>query len=169
MAKFAQITYGTHGDTPLYTYVVNDNVRTGDYIQPSVRHYISGKIFGTTGIVQNAYKETSTKGMETKQKAEQNSKNGEIANAYTGKEAGAVRQKDAKGQFAEDDGLGKTKTINGVHKGPEEDKTDLNRNSYIRQTREYNVKQRENNQSSNEQQDNETYESYTSNKNDKGE
>ena len=62
MAKFANITYGTKGDTEQYTYVVNDSVNVGDIVQPSVKHYKSGKIYGTTGIIQNTAKETSVTG-----------------------------------------------------------------------------------------------------------
>lgn len=50
--KFANVTYGTHGDTKEYTYLVNDNVKAGEVLQPSVIHYKSGKVFATTGIAQ---------------------------------------------------------------------------------------------------------------------
>ena len=56
MAKFARVTYGLRGDTEEYIYVVNDNVRAGDVLQPSVKHYVSGKIYGTTGIAQKVNK-----------------------------------------------------------------------------------------------------------------
>lgn len=51
--KFVNVTYGTHGEGKQYTYVVNDNVKKGDVLQPSVIHYQSQKVFGTTGIAQN--------------------------------------------------------------------------------------------------------------------
>ena len=51
--KFANVTYGTHGDSAEYTYLVNDNVKAGEVLQPSVIHYQSKKVFATTGIVQN--------------------------------------------------------------------------------------------------------------------
>lgn len=56
MAKFARVTYGLRGDTAEYIYVVNDNVRAGDVLQPSVKHYKSGRIYGTTGIAQKVNK-----------------------------------------------------------------------------------------------------------------
>lgn len=56
MAKFAQVGYGSDGRAAGksgvgYTYVVNDNVRTGDVLRPVVNHYLSGKAFATTGVV----------------------------------------------------------------------------------------------------------------------
>ena len=86
MAKFVNITYGTHGDSEEYTYVVNNNVRVGDVIQPSVRHYKSHKIFGTTGVVMSTAKTTTAKGQEMSQKAQE--KNGYVAEVKTGKELG---------------------------------------------------------------------------------
>lgn len=54
--KFAQVGYGTyakHGedDQKLYTYLVEDGVRTGDDLIVSVHHYKNQKIFGTTGHI----------------------------------------------------------------------------------------------------------------------
>ena len=106
MAKFANVTYGTKGETAEYTYVVNDNVRTGDYIHPSVKHYQSGKVFGTTGIIQSTAKETSAKGKQLKQTLESNGV--EPVKAYTGKEVGAERDRNASGKFAQGSGLPKT-------------------------------------------------------------
>ena len=37
--KFANVTYGTHGDSAEYTYLVNDNVKAGEVLQQSVIHY----------------------------------------------------------------------------------------------------------------------------------
>lgn len=42
--KFANVTYGTHGDSAEYTYLVNDNVKAGEVLQPSVIHYQSKKV-----------------------------------------------------------------------------------------------------------------------------
>lgn len=66
MAKFANVTYGLHGGKKQYTYVVNDKTRAGDIIHPSVKHHRSGKIFGTTGIVQSAVKDKSKTGEQMK-------------------------------------------------------------------------------------------------------
>lgn len=65
MAKFAQIGYGRNGrgvgkSGIGYTYVVNDNVRTGDNITPVVTHYLSGKEFATTGKVLSRSENLST-------------------------------------------------------------------------------------------------------------
>lgn len=103
MAKFARVGYGSDGrsagrDEQGYTYVVNDNVRAGDTIQPSVKHYKNGNIFGTTGKVLGTAKETSVKGKQLKSQLD--SKGREAVNAYTGKELGAERQRGQAGKFA---------------------------------------------------------------------
>lgn len=100
MAKFAKVTYGTKGDTAEYTYVVNDNVRTGDWIQPSVKHYISGKIFGTTGIIQSTQKQ-----LDNATKTAIGDK--DIATAYTQKELGINPERTEKGTFGTQGALGK--------------------------------------------------------------
>lgn len=90
MAKFALVGYGSDGrgvgkTEQGYTYVVNDNVRTHDTIQP-IATSKKGRKFATTGVVNHAYKETSAKGQEAKQSAEQNGK--DVTQVYTGKELG---------------------------------------------------------------------------------
>ena len=99
MAKFAQVGYGSDGrgigqTEEGYTYIVNDNVRTGDTIQP-VATSRKGKKFVTTGVVRHAFKETSVKGQEAKQEAEENGAM-EITRAYTGKEVRATGARFAK-------------------------------------------------------------------------
>ena len=54
--KFAQVGYGHDGrgsgkDRAGYTYLVNDNVRAQDKLQPVVRHYGNGALFVTQGKV----------------------------------------------------------------------------------------------------------------------
>ena len=76
MAKFALVGYGSDGrgvgrTQQGYTYVVNDNVRTGDTIQP-IATSRKGRKFVTTGVVNHAYKETSVKGQEAKELAQEN-------------------------------------------------------------------------------------------------
>ena len=92
MAKFALVGYGSDGrgvgkTEQGYTYVVNDNVRTGDTIQP-IATSRKGRKFATTGVVNHTYKETTAKGQEAKQSAEQN-KAQDITRVYSGKELGA--------------------------------------------------------------------------------
>ena len=102
MAKFAKVGYGhnpnnesglgrTKNEEPQgYTYIVNDNVRTGDIIQV-VATSSSGRKFTTTGKTLHSYKETSVKGQEAKRSLEQNSQNlQEATKAYTGKELGVT-------------------------------------------------------------------------------
>ena len=86
MAKFAQVGYGSKGDgigktENGYIYVVNDNVRTGATIYPSVIHAKSGKIFGTTGKVLGTTKQRTT---ETEKLEDQ----GKMAYIETGKQMG---------------------------------------------------------------------------------
>lgn len=146
MAKFANITYGTKGESEEYTYVVNDNVRTGDYIQPSVKHYKSGKIFGTTGIVQSATKTTTAKGQKLKQEIEQKTGNN-VANAYTGKELGVKAEKDEKGKYKYVGGMGKTVKDESSGKFVAKEGKTFTQNEYIQKTRQLNVERREQNTS----------------------
>lgn len=140
MAKFANITYGTKGDTEQYTYIVNDSVRTGDFIHPSVKHPKSGKVYGTTGIIQSTAKETSKTGQKIKQ--EMQSKGAEPTKAYTGKEVGAKRGQTETGAF-EKSGL--TKTVKNEDTGMRQAKEGSNfqENQYVQQARQGNVDKRQ--------------------------
>lgn len=71
MAKFARVGYGRDGrgmgkleDKGGYLYVVNDNVRTHDVIQPIAHNYKSQKAYVTTGMVNHAFQQNSVKGRE---------------------------------------------------------------------------------------------------------
>jgi hypothetical protein len=120
MAKFAQVGYGSNGEGTGqqgtgYTYVVNDNVRTGDIINPSVVHYSSKKIYATTGkVISRATKleNMQVKDAETgklintgKVIAETLKDKGlteqDLADVKTGKELGLQRERTAKGTFAQ--------------------------------------------------------------------
>lgn len=90
MAKFAKVGYGSAGQglgttEDGYTYIVNDNVRTGDTIQP-VATSRKGRKFATTGVVRHAYRENSVNGQEAKQEAQE--AGADITNVYSGKELG---------------------------------------------------------------------------------
>ena len=61
--KFVNITYGLKGQSKQYTYLVNDNVKVGQVIFPSFRHYPDGKITATVGIVQTTNSVTSKEGL----------------------------------------------------------------------------------------------------------
>ena len=61
--KFVNITYGLKGESKQYTYLVNDNVKVGQVIFPSFRHYPDGKITATVGIVQTTNSVTSKEGL----------------------------------------------------------------------------------------------------------
>lgn len=88
--KIINITYGLKGDKPQkYTYLVNDNVRNGQVVFPNVKHYKSGKIYGTVGVVQNTYNPNSKNGRNAVNELEANGKN-LTGTAITGK--GAINQ-----------------------------------------------------------------------------
>ena len=61
--KFVNITYGLKGQSKQYTYLVNDNVKVGQVIFPSFRHFPDGKITSTVGIVQTTNSVTSKEGL----------------------------------------------------------------------------------------------------------
>ena len=61
--KFVNITYGLKGESKQYTYLVNDNIKVGQVIFPSFRHYPDGKITATVGIVQTTNSVTSKEGL----------------------------------------------------------------------------------------------------------
>lgn len=70
--KFAQVGYGSQGqgagkDGEGYTYLVSDNVRTGDTLNPAFRHWKNGKIVGTTGKVLSSTKTTTKKADDIKE------------------------------------------------------------------------------------------------------
>ena len=61
--KFVNITYGLKGQSKQYTYLVNDNVKVGQVVFPSFRHFPDGKITATVGIVQTTNSVTSKEGI----------------------------------------------------------------------------------------------------------
>ena len=96
MAKFAQCGYGSQGQglgktTDGYTYVVNDNVRTGDKIQV-IATSKKGNKFATTAVPLHTYKETSAKGQMAKQQAQEKTGK-EPTQSYSGKELGVQGSK----------------------------------------------------------------------------
>jgi hypothetical protein len=101
--KFAQVGYGSEGqgagqDGEGYTYIVSDNVRTGDMLTPIVKHAKNGTIFVTTGQVlsrKSNFSETIN------QKGEAITKD-QLKNAYTGKELGVQKTRGKGGRFAYD-------------------------------------------------------------------
>lgn len=96
--KIAKVGYGRDGrgvgkTNGGYVYLVNNNVRTGDVIQP-IATSSRGRKFVTTGKVHHAYNETSVKGIQAKQQGEQALKDSEynkigqeeLTQVLTGKE-----------------------------------------------------------------------------------
>ena len=99
MAKFAQCGYGSQGQglgatTDGYTYVVNDNVRTGDKIQV-ISTSKAGRKFATTAVPLHTYKENSVKGQEAKQQAQEKTGK-DPTQVYSGKELGVQGSKATK-------------------------------------------------------------------------
>lgn len=110
MAKFAQCGYGSKGQglgntTDGYTYVVNDNVRTGDVIQViATSHGKEPKKFATTAVPLHTYKENSVKGQEAKQEAQE--KTGQDpTQVYSGKELGAKGSKRKESLYIDEYGI----------------------------------------------------------------
>ena len=94
MAKIAQVGYGSRGQgvgkqPNGYTYVVNDNVRTGDAIQV-ISTSSAGRKFATTVVPLHTYSENTIKGKTAKIEAEEKGK--EITRSYTGGEEGISRR-----------------------------------------------------------------------------
>ena len=96
--KIAKVGYGRDGrgvgkTDGGYAYLVNNNVRTGDVIQP-IATSSRGRKFVTTGKVHHAYNETSVKGIQAKQEGEKALKDSEynkigqeeLTQVLTGKE-----------------------------------------------------------------------------------
>ncbi len=94
--KIARVTYGVHeGDRVKreYAYLVNDNVKVGDIVQPTVNHAVSGKLFATTGVIQTTNKPTSKGGKELISQLEQVGYNRSVAPELQGivKDVGGVK------------------------------------------------------------------------------
>lgn len=94
MAKIAKCGYGSRGEglgktTDGYTYVVNDNVRTGDILQV-VATSRKGNKFATTAQVRygGVFSQNSKKGQEAIREAQQNTGE-DPTQSYSGKEVGA--------------------------------------------------------------------------------
>ena len=92
MAKIARCGYGSKGQglgktVDGYTYIVNDNVRSGDKIQV-IATARNGKKFATTAVPldKQVHSENTLKGKLMKEEAE--SKGKEVLQSYSGKELG---------------------------------------------------------------------------------
>jgi hypothetical protein len=116
MAKLAIVGYGTSEDSPHnaknknhglgpsetgYTYVVNDNVRTGDKITPVVRHRSGKTVYATTAHVIGTAKNASTeKGQEMMLDSDGNEMDeSDLTSVYTGKELGLKGERGKSGKF----------------------------------------------------------------------
>lgn len=109
--KFAQVRYGvkekdTGEKTKGYTYLVNDSVKKGSVLQPSVVHYKSGKIFATTGVVLETHKNLSTASAKpiSQNLKENNLTEEDIAKVTTTKEAGISQSRTSKGTYSSNKG-----------------------------------------------------------------
>lgn len=101
MAKFVTVGYGSQGQGTNrhtgegYTYIVNDNVRTGDKVAVAVMHAgANGKIFGTTGKILSSTKSE----LKAREQMGEN-KDKPIASAFTAKELGYKQTRGATGKF----------------------------------------------------------------------
>lgn len=90
--KIAKIGYGHDGrgvgkTDDGYMYLVDDDVKTGDVLQPVATNWKSQKKFVTTGRVNHSYKETTVKGQQAKQEAQSY---GDITRVYKAQEVGTA-------------------------------------------------------------------------------
>lgn len=127
MAKLAFVRFGSEGQGPendeekRYTYVVNDNVRTGDRISPVVKHAgKNGTVFVTTGKIMATA--TNTEKGKGKEMAEQLGDK-EATNVYSGKELGLGAQRGAGGKFSTEGGGSYSTKANGYILGEREKAT----------------------------------------------
>ena len=55
MAKLVKVRYGLSNlSKEEYIYMVNDNVKRGSVLMPTVKHVVSGKVYTTMGVVQSS-------------------------------------------------------------------------------------------------------------------
>lgn len=55
MAKLVKVRYGLSNlSKEEYVYMVNDNVKRGTVLMPTVKHAVSGKVYTTMGVVQSS-------------------------------------------------------------------------------------------------------------------
>lgn len=55
MAKLVKVRYGLSNlSKEEYIYMVNDNVKRGSVLMPTVKHAVSGKVYTTMGVVQSS-------------------------------------------------------------------------------------------------------------------
>lgn len=108
MAKFARCGYGSQGQglgktTNGYTYIVNDNVRTGDRIQVVATSRL-GRKFATTAVPlpHSIYAENTLKGQLAKQEVESNTGGKGATRTYTGAEVGLERKGVSQKQYQQD-------------------------------------------------------------------
>ena len=96
--KVVTLTYGAHGKSKRYAYLTDKELRVGQIVQPSVKHYKSGKIYGTTGIIQTVNSPNSKQGQARMAGAVEN--NVPLEQLYTAKGAGIINRRDtATGRF----------------------------------------------------------------------
>lgn len=101
--KFAKVGYGSTGEGVNrtngegYTYLVEDNVRTGTKLTPVVKHANSGTMFVTTGVVLETNKAADTiigrSGVITQE---------ELTKAYTERQLGIYGTRGQGGRFVTD-------------------------------------------------------------------
>lgn len=102
MAKIVDVAYGLSNinSKKTYKYIVNDNVKRGSVLTPVVKHYKSGKIYTTMGVVQQS--KGGKSGMteqEWQQLMKDTSGELKIAQKPTNAFNQALRTKDAKNQY----------------------------------------------------------------------
>ena len=133
--KIINLTYGLKGENPKkYSYLVNDNVRNGQVVFPNVKHYESGKIYGTVGVVQNTYSASGKNAKDVITDLESKGKNitGTVAEGKGINQMGSISktEKNENGLY-----VGTEKTINNYD-------TQKNENPYIQERKQQAANQR---------------------------
>lgn len=182
MAKLVDVSYGSSGKPKrrLYTYVVNDDVELGQFLNVAVTHRDSGKVYGTLAIAQKDYPKGSAPEQEQIEELENVTKyvRGEDGyykdvkgvtpkRVYDAEQAGlpdaGLLGRTEKGRFiSKSGGLGTKGVKNeatGLYQAKEGKKYQWNR--YMEDIRQYNVEQNKNPQ--------QTFDEYSKNFLNKGE
>lgn len=144
MAKLAQVTYGLDGQGKPYTYVVNDNIRAGQVINPIVKHYQSGNTFATTGIIQASVQRDSLRGQSLEEGVKQVTDGQPLTESKTASGLGITREtRGAGGRFTGSQGAtgGAGKVIKDTETGrySAENPEEYVGNSYIQAQRGANL------------------------------
>lgn len=105
MAHIVKVRYGLSNlSKKEYMYIANNNVKRGTVIMPSVKHYQSGKVFATMGVVQH-----TEGGIKAKQELEKDFNKGlqlQETEKIDKKVVQSLRQRDEQGKYVYQENYG---------------------------------------------------------------